>query len=272
MVRQHDPQSRKITHKTRSSISLALRSPRNHTAPKQKTQSPPVQLRSLRAHAYTSPSSDKLPITGRPTAYDMLHGPHDLDDDNGDLHLDGQYHSDDDPNWDEETTLIALLDDHNQPGHEDKTIIVDRLGPAFASRRQAGNEHIKQTLIPVIQRTKQVHDIIDEDILIRRLQGLAVFDENARRLEDATRCEYDAKSIDALFVNLEDLIKESDNIFQEYKARMDKYVNRLRQCADQVPGDVERMISKLDKKAKHLGAEDHAQAKEKLLRGILEKY
>jgi hypothetical protein len=49
-------------------------------------------------------------------------------------------------------------------------------------------------------------------------------------------------------------------------------VHHLRQCADQVPGDVERLISKLDKKANQLGVEDHAKAKEKFLRGILEKY
>jgi len=68
------------------------------------------------------------------------------------------------------------------------------------------------------------------------------------------------------------LIGESDVLFQDIKARMDKYVHHLRQCADQVPGDVERLISKLDKKANQLGVEDHAKAKEKFLRGILEKY
>lgn len=39
-----------------------------------------------------------------------------------------------------------------------------------------------------------------------------------------------------------------------------------------MPVDAERLISSLDKKAKHLGAEDRAKAKENLLRGILEKY
>jgi hypothetical protein len=39
-----------------------------------------------------------------------------------------------------------------------------------------------------------------------------------------------------------------------------------------MPVDAERLRASLDKKAKHLGAEDHAKAKENLLRGILEKY
>ncbi|KAF9227824.1 hypothetical protein BS17DRAFT_877922 [Gyrodon lividus] len=265
----------RLTPKSPLIIVTAFPAPNFHTAPKQtrRIQSPRSQLYSSCTYPYTFRASDKTPIVGCPTPHDMLrasHNLHDDQDDDGDP--DVHDHSDDDPNWDEETTLIALLDDHDHPGHDDKTAIVDRLAPAFAAYRQVGNGYIKQTLIPVIQRTKQVHDAIDADIFIRRLQGLALFDEKSRQFEDVARREYDVKSLEALFVNLEDLTKESDTLFQEFKARMDKNVHHLRQCADQLPGDVERLISKLDKKAKHLGAEDHAKAKEKLLRGILEKY
>lgn len=49
-------------------------------------------------------------------------------------------------------------------------------------------------------------------------------------------------------------------------------MRQLRQRAAELHDDVERLISILDKKARQLGAEDDAKAKEKLLRGILEKY
>ncbi|KIJ10489.1 hypothetical protein PAXINDRAFT_182021 [Paxillus involutus ATCC 200175] len=286
MVRQYGFQPRKTTQRGYSSISLAPRSRQlafssvplqkspliistapNLTAPKQTRK---VRHRHLHSPHYTFRLSDKSPSAGRPTPYDVPHVSHNLYDDDG--NLDVQDHSDEDPNWDEETTLIALLDDHDHPEHDDKTTLVDRLGPAFAAHPQVRNGYYKQTFIPVIQRAKQVHDAIDQDILIRRFQGLSLFDENSRHFEDTARREYDAKSLEALFVNLEDLIGESDVLFQDFKARMDKYVHHLRQCADQVPGDVERLISKLDKKANQLGVEDHAKAKEKFLRGILEKY
>ncbi|KAF8844869.1 hypothetical protein BDN67DRAFT_614955 [Paxillus ammoniavirescens] len=277
MVPQYGFQPRKTNQRGYSSISLAPRSSPNLAAPKQTRK---VRHRHLHSSHYTSRLSDKPPSAGRPTPYDVLRVSHNLcDDDDG--NLDVQDHSDEDPNWDEETTLIALLDDHDYPEHDDKTILVDRLGPAFAAHPQVRNGYHKQTFISAIQRAKQVHDAIDQDILIRRLQGLSLFDESSRHFEDTARREYDAvhatytdakKSLEALFVNLEDLIRESDDLFSDFKARMDKYVHHLRQCADQVPGDVERLISKLDKKANQLGAEDHAKAKEKFLRGILEKY
>ncbi|KIL00926.1 hypothetical protein PAXRUDRAFT_357778 [Paxillus rubicundulus Ve08.2h10] len=261
MVRQQGLQPRKTTQRA-----LAPRSPfaAPLPAPKQTRNQPPRRhLHSPHTHHYTSRLTEKLPFSGRTAPYDVLH------------------HSDDDPDWDEETTLIALLDDHDHPGHDDKTTLVDRLGPAFAAHPQVRSGRIKQTYVPVIRRTKQVHDAIDQDIFVRRSQGFSVFDENSRHFEDTARREYDAvhitytdtkKSLEALFVDLENLIRGSDVLFQDFKAMMDKYVHHLRECADQAPGDVERLISKLDKKAKQLGAEDHAKAKERFLRGILEKY
>ncbi|KIJ69073.1 hypothetical protein HYDPIDRAFT_36167 [Hydnomerulius pinastri MD-312] len=284
MVRQHSPQARKTTPRARSSTSQAFKSPfadRNRTATKQKIQTPRKQLRSPCGYSYSS-KAVRDTDTGRSTGNDRLREYRDFDDVEDDqLDEENEDRSDDDANWDEETTLIALLDDHDEPGHDDKTSIVDRLGPAFAAHAQGGKEYIKQTLIPVIQRTRHVHDIIDEDITVRHLQGLSLFDKSSRRLEDAARREYDAvqtayaetkKSLEALFSSLQDLTNESDALFHEFKAAMEKHVQRMRQCAEQLPGDVERLISKLDKKAKHLGAEDHAKAKERLLRGILDKY
>jgi len=51
-----------------------------------------------------------------------------------------------------------------------------------------------------------------------------------------------------------------------------EHVSRLRHLSSSTSVDVERLISKVDKKMKSLSSEDHARAKEKLLRDILAKY
>jgi hypothetical protein len=49
-------------------------------------------------------------------------------------------------------------------------------------------------------------------------------------------------------------------------------VQRLGGYSRSVPGDVEKLICGLDQTTKSVAAEDHAKAKEKLLRGILDRY
>jgi hypothetical protein len=49
-------------------------------------------------------------------------------------------------------------------------------------------------------------------------------------------------------------------------------VQRLGDYSKLVPGDVEKLICRLDQTARSVAAEDHAKAKEKLLRGILDRY
>ncbi|KAN0077201.1 hypothetical protein V8E55_011056 [Tylopilus felleus] len=184
----------------------------------------------------------------------------------------------DDIDWHE---LIALLDDDKNIDLVDRTTPVDRLGPAFAHHSRQGKDYVKHALIPVVQHTVQLHDAIHDDIFPRRSHGLALlrdatlqFDDAARRDMNAaqTVCDDTKHSLDTLFATLDDLLRESNLLFQTFKTGMYDHVQRLRRCTDQMPVDAERLVASLDKKAKHLGAEDHAKAKENLLRGILEKY
>ncbi|KAG9318570.1 hypothetical protein JVU11DRAFT_662 [Chiua virens] len=185
-----------------------------------------------------------------------------------------------DADWDEHTSWIALLhDDDVSP--VDRTSLVERLGPAFAAHNRQGKEYIRNTFIPVVQHTKQLHDAIRNDVFPRRTQGLARFDDATCRFENTARRDMDAteavyeetkRSLDALFSSLDDLVRQNDTTLETFKTTMREHVERRRRCVDQISADAERLIASLDKKAKHLGAEDHAKAKENLLRGILEKY
>ncbi|KAH7889573.1 hypothetical protein F5I97DRAFT_1845327 [Phlebopus sp. FC_14] len=271
MARGQSPHVRKTIPGARSSVSRSSRSPlllRNHMLARRQTRTTRFPFH----NAQRSDQSDRFPRDNW------------FYEDDGDVdQLDERkiLSDDDNADWDEDSTLIALLEDHDEPESQNKTSVVDRLGPAFTAQRLELKEYTRQILIPVVQHTKHIHDIVEEDINVRLLQGMTLFDKSSRRLEDSARCECDKvravygetkKSLEILLSEYGDLAKESDILFQDFKAALDRHVYSLRQCVGQVAGDVERLISKLDKKAKHLGAEDHAKAKEKLLRGILEKY
>ncbi|KAF8559662.1 hypothetical protein OG21DRAFT_1480408 [Imleria badia] len=193
-----------------------------------------------------------------------------------------------DDDWDD---WIALLHDDDDTELVDKTRLVDRLGPPFAAHHRHGKDLVKHAFIPVVHHTRQLHDAIQDDIFPRRAHGLALLDEASLRVENAARRDMNAAethALDALFSTLDDLVRQSDLLFQTFKTAMHEHgtpipvlrshltplppVQRLRRCTDQMPVDAERLIATLDKKARHLGAEDHAKAKENLLRGILEKY
>ncbi|KAL4067717.1 hypothetical protein J3A83DRAFT_4374059 [Scleroderma citrinum] len=193
--------------------------------------------------------------------------------------------SDNDTNWDDDATLMALLDDPDELVDNDKTTIVDRLRPVFVSHRLREKEYIKQVFLQAIQNTKHVHTAIEEDISIRFLQAVSIFDNKSRHAEDAGRREqqgafavYDEikacylKSLIELFYELQDLADEQEVQFRSLKEMIGSLVRELRQRAADLLDDVEGVISALDKKARQLSAEDDARAKEKLLRGILEKY
>ncbi|KAI6022752.1 hypothetical protein EDC04DRAFT_312360 [Pisolithus marmoratus] len=208
--------------------------------------------------------------------------------------------TDDDIDWDDDTTLLALLDDPDDSGHDDSTSVIERLGSVFASRRAREKEYIKQVMLPAMQDVKHVYEVIDQDISIRFLEGVSLFDNKARHAEEVGRREQQEslaaytdtkagsllsnriltldlastrqKVLQALVADLDDLIAEKDALFRSFKETLGGLVHQLRQLVSGLPGGLEGLISTLEKNAAHLGAEDHAKAKERLLRGILEKY
>ncbi|KAI6028488.1 hypothetical protein F5J12DRAFT_805705 [Pisolithus orientalis] len=189
--------------------------------------------------------------------------------------------SDDDIGWDDDTTLLALLDDPNDSDHDDNASVMERLRSVFASRRTQEKEYIKQVILPAIQDVKHLYEVIDQDISIRFLEGVSIFDNKARHAEEVGRreqqqtlCAYNdtKKALRELFAELEDLNIEKDALFRSFKETLGGLVQQLQQLASELPSGLEDLISTLEKNAVHLGAEDHAKAKERLLRGILEKY
>lgn len=97
--------------------------------------------------------------------------------------------TDDDIDWGDDTTLLALLDDPNDSEDDDNASVIERLGPVFASRRAREKEHIKRVMLPAMQDVKRVYEVIDQDISIRFLEGVSVIDNKARHAEEVGRRE-----------------------------------------------------------------------------------
>ncbi|KIM65369.1 hypothetical protein SCLCIDRAFT_113359 [Scleroderma citrinum Foug A] len=177
--------------------------------------------------------------------------------------------NDNDVNWDDDATLMALLDDPEGLVDNDRTAVVDRLEPVFTSRHAQEKEYTKQVFLRAIQNTKHIHAAVEEDISIRFLQAVSLFDNKSRYAEEAGRRGQQGASTS--YDEAKAFLEGDDRIvrlltYYSHSAR------ELRQRAAELHDDVEQLISILDKKARQLGAEDDAKAKEKLLRGILEKY
>ncbi|KAH7910756.1 hypothetical protein BJ138DRAFT_1152225 [Hygrophoropsis aurantiaca] len=214
--------------------------------------------------------------------------PEDLDEDNR-YREDHEDQEDDSPindsydDWDEEATLIALvLGEGNEPEPEDKTSVADRIQPAFEAYNRKEQQQIKDIIVPVITKVKHVHDIVEKQIDPALIRGLRTFDRSSKTFEDHTRRESDrAKEVytktkndlDNLFLQLEASYAEADQLFENLEAKINPLVQFIRDCADSVPGAVERKISQLEKENKaEFGTENQEKIKEKLLRSILEKY
>ncbi|KAG2061587.1 hypothetical protein BDR06DRAFT_992977 [Suillus hirtellus] len=211
---------------------------------------------------------------------DAIQGHQDTEDEDGSA----------DSDWDEHATLIALLDDgdyfvaHHHLREEasesaDGVAIIDRLSPAFLARRREATEQYRETLVPVVTRVGEAHKFLSHDNNPILLRGVALFDKNSR-LEDAARHEHDQvraftrvkDTLQKLSLQLQDVCAESDKLLHSYEKAVNEYVQRLQGHSKSAPGDVEELICRLDQTTKSVAAGDHAKAREKLLRGILDRY
>ncbi|KAG1789434.1 uncharacterized protein HD556DRAFT_784140 [Suillus plorans] len=186
-----------------------------------------------------------------------------------------------DSDWDEHATLIALLDDGEEASESaDGAAIIDRLSPAFLARRREATEQYRETLVPVVTRVGEAHKFLSHDNNPTLLRGAALFDKSSRA-EDFARHEHDQvvraftraeDTLQNLSLQLQDVCAERDKLLHSYEKAVNEYVQRVQGHSKSALGDVEELICRLDQTTKSVAAGDHAKAREKLLRGILDRY
>ncbi|KAG2157465.1 hypothetical protein DEU56DRAFT_764805 [Suillus clintonianus] len=289
MVRFSSPNDRKSNTRIRSTVSKALKSliniDKSRVMARNRLVSPSQKLRSRHTctcethHQSPSFRSDEPPSFSEyredvqfSDVEDAIQGHQDRDDEDGST----------DSDWDEHATLIALLDDGEEaPEFADGVAIVDRLSPAFLAHRRDTTERFRDILLPVVTRVGEAHKYLSHNNNPTLFRGVALFDKSSRALEDAARREHDQvvrtfarvkDTVKGLSLQLQVVCAGSDKLLDDYEKAINEIVQRLGGYLRSVPGDGEKLICRIDKTHKSVTAEDNAKAKEKLLRGILDRY
>ncbi|KAG2158488.1 uncharacterized protein EDB93DRAFT_1121662 [Suillus bovinus] len=289
MVRLSSPSDRKSMSntRTRSTVSKALKSLINTDKPRvmarNRVVSPYQRIQNRHKctcePCYQSPTRSEDPPSYSEyredeftDAEDVTQRHQDHDDDDGSA----------DSDWDEHATLIALLHDGEEAsGCADGMAIIDRLSSTFLSRHREAIEQFRETIVPVLTRVGEAHKVFSHGNNSTLLRGAALFDKSSRTDEDAARHEHDqvvrafdrvTDTLQNLSLQLQDVCAESDKLLDSHERAVNEHVQRLQRYWKSVPGDVEKLICRLDQTTKSVAAEDHAKAKEKLLRGILDRY
>ncbi|KAI0819027.1 hypothetical protein BC629DRAFT_692155 [Irpex lacteus] len=201
-----------------------------------------------------------------------------------DLLADIDEESEDAMDWDDEATLVALLQDDRSTVDEDEedvNALVDKLRSPMNAQSQELKKYMAETIFPVVQRVKEVHEVLEDEVDLAYGTGLLAFDEVCKRVEtlalhteDETRTEYiDAqKEIKTLVAQLTEAYRHRDSLWTDLDQDLEKCAQRARSALENIPGAVEDTITRLEKKSKDMEKNGSSQAtKQKMLQDLLSR-
>ncbi|RPD56335.1 hypothetical protein L226DRAFT_615532 [Lentinus tigrinus ALCF2SS1-7] len=203
--------------------------------------------------------------------------------------------------WDEETTLVAMLQESGSEEDEEEQLMamVEQLKGPMAAQGNALKQYLKETLLPAYNRVKAAHGELDDkgasasdymrylwlgtDTLGVDLAygaGLLTFDEVCKKVERiALRDEDELKTaraesqrnITKTLQDLEEAYARRNELWKALDDDLERCASRAAGALDALSTDIEQTIAILDKKSKALDKDSSAAANQKLLRGLLEK-
>ncbi|KZT26572.1 hypothetical protein NEOLEDRAFT_1177566 [Neolentinus lepideus HHB14362 ss-1] len=206
----------------------------------------------------------------------------------------------DDLDWDEETTLVAMLQEESPTSSDSDLIaLVEQLKAPMSAQSSVLKQDLVQTLVPATKRVKEAHKIMEEKIDVEYGKGLLAFNEASKKVE--AMCIQDEEDLQEIYVKhqvsmsaipggnaltfivqtkIKDLFTQvkaayarRDKIFSDFEKYLDESVEQA--CADlhSLPATVNQTINALEQKSKDLFKDTGGAAKsrEKMLKGLLEK-
>ncbi|KAI0705939.1 hypothetical protein BC835DRAFT_1409995 [Cytidiella melzeri] len=190
--------------------------------------------------------------------------------------------------WDEETTLVALLqEDGNveEEVEEDVIGLVEKLRAPMNAQSQELKRYMQDTIVPVLRDVKEVHDVLEEEVSTPAAvdlaygTGLLAFDEVCKRVEalslrteDEIRTGYidTQKEIKNLVAQLTDAYRNRDALWTDLEENLENCAQRARKALENIPESVEDIIARLEKKSKDAEKNVNSQAtKQKMLKDLL---
>ncbi|KAH9950261.1 hypothetical protein B0H21DRAFT_724041 [Amylocystis lapponica] len=189
---------------------------------------------------------------------------------------------DDEMDWDEETTLVAMLQDITPEKDEQEELVAlaNKLKAPMSAQGAALKQYLANTLVPVVTRVKEVHGILEDEVDLAFGTGILTFDEVCKKVEAmALRDEVELKvaymdsqsSMKHLLTQLQQAYARRDGLWSALSKDLDKCADQAVASLENLPINLERTITQLEKKSKDLYKDSSAASKQKMLKGLLEK-
>ncbi|KAL6301784.1 hypothetical protein BKA93DRAFT_738023 [Sparassis latifolia] len=190
--------------------------------------------------------------------------------------------SDESMDWDDESTLVAMLQDASPEDDEDEFLLalVNKLKAPMSAQSVSLKQYLADTLLPVITRMKEAHETMEDHVDLAFGTGILAFDEVCKKLEAiALRDEDELKTaymdsqtkIQVLLAQLQTAYTRRDELFSMVSIELDARAAGATSALESLSAQLDHTVSQLEKKSKELDKESSAASKQKMLRGILEK-
>ncbi|PCH37760.1 hypothetical protein WOLCODRAFT_135836 [Wolfiporia cocos MD-104 SS10] len=183
--------------------------------------------------------------------------------------------------WDDENTLVAMLQDSAaEEDEEDLSALADKLKAPMSAQGAALKKYMAEIIVPTLTRIKEVHAVLEDKVDLAFGTGILTFNEVCKRVEaSALRDEDDIKAaytltqdnMQRILGQLQDAYARRDDLWKTLQNDVDERAERAKVTLETLPADLERAIVHLEKKAKELDKDSSAASKQKMLKGILEK-
>ncbi|KAH9848870.1 hypothetical protein C2E23DRAFT_785223 [Lenzites betulinus] len=185
-------------------------------------------------------------------------------------------------NWDDESTLVAMLQDGSpEMDEEDQMLeLVQKLKAPMAAQGVELKQYLADTVLPAYSRIKDVHGVLEDKVDLEFGAGLLTFDEVCKKVERIALKDEDeirtahtqsqrnvAKTVD----ELEQAYERRKELWNTLRQELDQCASRANAALEALPGDLEQTIALLEKKSKAVEKDTASTSNQKILRGLLEK-
>ncbi|KAG6861535.1 hypothetical protein C0995_015268 [Termitomyces sp. Mi166 len=185
--------------------------------------------------------------------------------------------------WEEESTLFSdLLDaSPNEPKDQEYDELVNLLQPAFSERGRELKREIAETIVPTVNRVKDLYGQIDSKVDDNFAKGIITFNKACKELEILVmRGEDEVKDAlsqfkrinEELFAQLKEAYAARDRLWADFEKAINETEPMLEVLRD-LPANVERVVGNSEKQCRALEKEDAntMSAVEKKIKGLLAK-
>ncbi|KAI0374644.1 hypothetical protein BV20DRAFT_1040913 [Pilatotrama ljubarskyi] len=163
--------------------------------------------------------------------------------------------------WDDESTLVAMLQDNSPEQDEEDQILemVQQLKTAMAAQGASLKQYLADTVLPAYSRVKDVHGVLEDKVDVQFGAGVLTFDEVCKKVErialkdedeiQAAHNQSQRVIVDAV-AELEQAYERRKALWSALQEELDRCAARATAALDALPADLEQTIAMLEKKAK----------------------